>query len=395
MKSMRRLAMATLTLIITLLMLGACYIEPPLHLAERGIVIEYPIVETELEIIWDVDVDWRTEWFYNWDSIDIKNWGEIGYTAPVSYKVFRYYQEDTPGKPHEKDKYDMNTYFSTTFRDRFSFGYYDMLIYSNIESPTQEQVVVIDYTSDLDNVTASTTTRSRSIGFPAMTSRGETNTHYNQPEIFYAAYSKNIFISRDTADYDYVDPVTGYWVKKLNARLMPRVYIYLVQVVLHNNKGRVLRTAGSCGVNALSIGTSVNTGHTFVDDVDVLFDMRLKNNMAYKNNETVDIIGGKLTTYGLCDMDAFEVTRSKHYSGSRSDLRNRFAVNLGFNNADSVYYYDITEQMQRQAHGGVVTVEIDIDTLKIPKGKHTPTGGGGFDPYIDDYADGPSREFDL
>ena len=68
-----------LTLVISLLLCSSC-IQPPLHLPGQELLTEMPAVETELSVVWNVDVDWSTDWYYGWDSQDTEIWGDIGYT---------------------------------------------------------------------------------------------------------------------------------------------------------------------------------------------------------------------------------------------------------------------------------------------------------------------------
>ena len=366
-----------------LLLATSCEIEPPLHLPGEDVVIEQPIVIQELEVVWNIDISWKNRWYYDWDETDSLLYGGINYPMPTNYEVRRYYLGDYPDVPHTD--IDAFTVWDTKFKRKFNFGYYDILIWSNIDSDDGTQVVVVRET-DPDNITATTTTRSVRMYTPK--TGLATARHYNQPEIFYSAYEQNIYISRNTADYDYYDEVEQAWVKKLETELNPLVYIYLVQVVLHNNKGRVTGVPESCAINGLSNETSVMYGTTGLQDVSVLFGMRLKKDKTVADGEIADVIGGKLTTFGLCGMQPWQESRGASYTGSRADVQNRFALNLQFaNETDSTYYYDVTRQFQDQCHGGLITIDIDVDSLKIPVNPTPPGGGSGFDPYVEEYTD--------
>ena len=59
------------------LLCTAC-IEPPLHLPGQEILTEVPAVETELSVVWDVDVDWQIGGYYGWDMQDEQIWGGMG-----------------------------------------------------------------------------------------------------------------------------------------------------------------------------------------------------------------------------------------------------------------------------------------------------------------------------
>ncbi len=368
------------------LLLVSC-IEPPLHLPGQQLMAEMPAVQTDLKVVWNIETNWNVDWHYGWDVADIARWGDIGYTEPTSYQVRRYFKGESTGPTHTEvdPPFSIN---GTSFRRYFSFGYYDLLFWSNINSADGTQVLVIN--ESLNSVTA-TTTGVRGLSRSAtrlLNSTGEEDDGSsiigmkNQPEIFYAAYPQNIYISRNLEDYLY-DPVENIYIKKIETELRPLVYIYLVQVILRNNDGRVKGINGNSALSSMASGTDLYTGHTNNSPSVVYFDTRLKRNITV-DGETCDIIGGKLTTFGLCDMEPY--TRSgRIYSGSRTELNNYLFFDLLFSN-DGVktYSYDVTDQCQSQAHGGVITVYIDCTKLTPPE---DPTTGEGslFVPTVEDY----------
>ena len=94
-------------------------------------------------------------------------------------------------------------------------------------------------------------------------------------------------------------------------------------------------------------------------------------------------------TFGMCNQtprlinDASEVTDT---------LRHYIDVNMLFNNGmDSTLVFDVTDQVRRRYKGGVLTVELDMDTVPIPK----RSGGSGFNAVIKDFEDGGTHEFDM
>ncbi len=366
------------------LQLKSC-IEPPLHLPGQEILTEVPIVETRLEVVWNVDAQWTTNWHYGWDVRDDSIWGSIGYDKPENFQIRRYYTGDNPSAPHtDVDAFSIQ---GTSFRRFFNFGYYDILMWSDIVSKDGTQVLVINET--LENVTATTTvTRGLSRRVTKLVGANEVEDTTsvvglkNQPEIFYATYPEDVFISRDLNDYIY-DPVENVYIKKIEAELKPLVYIYLVQVILINNDGRVKGINGNAAISSMASGVNVNTGHTNNQPSIVYFKTRMKDDVPV-NGEACDIIGGKFTTFGLCDMEPY--TRSSSiYAGSRTDLNNYLFFDLLFSN-DGVktYSIDVTDQLQKQAHGGVVTVYIDCGKLDPPEDPEKGTGSL-FVPTVEDY----------
>ena len=372
-------------------------IEPPLKLPAQEVLVDVPLVLVDLDVVWNLDIDWTTQWYYDWDERDKELWGEIAYPAPTNYEVRRYFLGSEKGAKHTN--VDGFTIYGTHFRRTYEFGYYDMLLWSNIDSEDGTQVVTINE-NDLDEVTASTTVSrgmsrvTRSIQLNPNTSvltgagtdaSGVVTGLYNQPEVFYSAYPQDIYISRFQEDYDYYDEKEQCWVKHINTTLVPRVYIYLVQVVLLNNNGKITGCTGDNAISNFASGTSVNTGHTWNKPVLVYFGTRFKKDMDV-DGKKADIIGGKFTTYGLCDMPSYVDTRANsRYEGSRTDLKNYLYVDLTFSNgAQATLQADVTEQCQKQAHGGVITVVLDANDIEVPP---APESGSGslFVPTVEDY----------
>lgn len=341
--------------------LASC-IEPELHLPADDVVVDMPIVIMDMEVVWNVDVNWNTQWLYGWDAIDEQLSGSIGYTTPTNYEVRRYYLGDKPHGAHTHEGMDGFTVFSSSFRRAYNYGYYDLLLWSNIDSPSGTQVLLID-DSRVDEVTASTTaTRGLLTDASAQTVTGL----YNQPEIFYSAYERDIHISQQAEDYDYFDEDKKVWVKHIETKLTPLVYIYLVQVVLHHNDGRIVGLTGDAAVSAMASGTSVNTGHTNNRPCMVYFLMRMKQGVDYQG-ERVDVMGGKLTTFGLCDMEGWTAESRAGYSGSRTDLDNRLYLTFRFSNGkEKTYDYLITDQCRERSHGGVITLHLDARDIDPP-----------------------------
>lgn len=360
-------------------------IEPPLHLPGQNLEMMIPQVETEMEVVWDIDVDFSTDWYYGWDVKDDSLWGNIGYTRPTGYEVHRYYKGDKPRRKHLSD--DAFSIRSNRFRRYFQFGYYDMLFYSEIDSKDGTQVVVMHET--LDSVTATTTgTRGLSKGILNMTRAGTSQDDgaiglLNQPEIFYGAYPEDIYISYNLDDYDY-DPVENIYIKHLETKLRPLVYIYLVQLILYNNDdGKIKGINGNSALSSMASSTNVNTGHTGNSPAMIYFNTRMKKDLTVKGRKS-DVIGGKLTTFGLCDNEP--CVRSKaQYAGSRTTLKNYLYFDLIWNNGGvKTYQFDVTDQCHAQAHGGILTVWIDCSEL-TPPDPGPSSKGSLFIPTVEDY----------
>ena len=370
-----------------ILLLFSC-IEPPLHLPGQELVAEMPAVEVQLSVVWNTDADWTANWYYGWDEKDDSIWGSMGYIMPTSYQVRRYYTGDDPSAPHsDVDAFSVR---ASKFRRFFAFGFYDMLVWSDIDSKDGTQVLL--FHESPDSVTATTTgtrglsrTVSRLVGSREFTDTASIIGLKNQPETFFATYPEDIYISRDLNEYVY-DPVEKVYLKHIETELKPMVYIYLVQIILLNNDGRVKGINGNAAISSMANGVNVNTGHTSYSSSIIYFNTRLKSNLIAEG-QACDIIGGKLTTFGLCDMEPY-TRQGTIYKGSRGMLNNHLFFDLVFgNDGVKTYSVDVTDQCQTQAHGGVITVWIDCSQLVPPDGPETPEEGTGslFRPTVEDY----------
>ena len=369
--------------IIALLGLVTSCIEPPLNLPGQDLAVEMQVAQTDLRVIWDNDVQIDHEWYYGWDVKDDSIWGSIDYPEPKTFEVYRYYKGDDPAAKHTS--VDLFTIDTNRFRRYFQFGYYDMLLYSNIESKDGTQVLVIKESGD--SIVA-TTTGTRGISRSILdASRADGNDTpigiLNQPEIFYGGYSENVYISPNLSDYEY-DPVENIYIKHIETELRPLVYIYLVQFVLYNNEdGRIKGINGNTAISSMASSTDIKTGHTSSTPSLVYFNTRMKEHVMVEGRMS-DVFGGKLTTFGLCDSEPYSRSGS-NYTGSRSDLKNIVYYDLVWNNNQvKTYQADVTDQMRTQIHGGVITVYIDCGELVQPEGEQE-SGGSLFIPTIEDY----------
>lgn len=381
------------TLLFTLSTLHSC-IEPPIHWPEDDPLNE-PEVQVQMlvdvEIQWNVDVSWRTQWFYGWDELDQKLWGKIEYPEPTSFEVRRYYLGDRAGVPHSQ--VEAFQVYENPFKRRYLNGYYDMLLWSEIDSPDGNQNVTIDDT-DLQEVTASTTFKRGMkrietayevvdgvrLLMAASTKDSKVTLLFDQPEVFYSVYPQDIHISKNLEDYEW-NEATHTYIKRINCTLTPLVQTYLVQVIFRNNQdGKIADTSGDNAMSNVASGTSVNYAKPWDAPSVVYYQSRMKKDVVFSHTDTlgikqgehVDIIGGKLTTYGLCP----------------SDPKNYVYVDLMFKNGmTATLEADVTDQVRKKPHGGIITIVLDSGKVPVPeKPDPEPEGDGSlFVPTVEDY----------
>ena len=377
----------------------ACERKPELHLYEgENVVIDLPIVDLDLQVYWDyemdfnVQYDWKAEWYYGWDETDVNIFGEIGYVLPSVFNLRRYYTGDEPLQPHQSVL--AATVEGTHFQGSYDWGFWDILCWNEVSTIDGVQSLVFDEQTSLDSVTAATNQTMHVARYQA-----PRYTHaFYSPEPLFSAYDQGIEINSDLEGFEY-DAERNVYVKKLNMLLLPVTYIYLTQVVLHHNNGRIALAHGEADLSGFARSTNVNTGRAGDDAITVYYSVRKKDNCPYvpynvdpdtvPDAERVDVIGGRLMTFGICGMQANKI---KSYSQVNDPNRHYMDLTVQFNNGmDSTFVFDVTEQVRQRYKGGVITVELDMDTVPIPR----RSGGSGFDAVVKDFEDGGTHEFEM
>lgn len=389
-----------LTIVCLSLPLTACDPEPPLHLFDLGSIdIDMPMVKLDLETYWDYETiyghyDWTAEWFYGWDANDMELFGDIGYTEPKVFMLRRYYTGSEPLAPH-------NNVYATTFRGnsfhgQYNWGFWDVLVWNDVTPADGVQSLNFDEQSSLDSVVVYTNPSMNTARYQAP----RFTRSFYQPENLFAAYEQGIEINRDLRGFEY-DAGRRIYVKRLNMVLQPVTYIYLTQVILRHNNGRVTAVDGNANLSGMARSAVVNTGKAGCDPVTVYYYVNMKKNCPLvpfgipaddprrHTAERADIIGGRLVTFGMCQQtpckicQACDVTdKNRHYM----DVTMQFS-----NGTDSTFVFDVTRQVRERWKGGVITVELDMDTIPIPSRR----GGSGLDAVVKEVEDGGTFVFDI
>jgi hypothetical protein len=358
----------------------SCSPEPPLNLYDSEHV-ENKIIFTDLELdaYWDyelefgVQYDWRAEWYYGWDETDEHIFGPIGYTMPNKFHIRRYF---TGNVPYDKHTQVRTAYIEgTTYQGEFSWGFWDMLVFNDIIPHDGAQSIIFEESNTLDSITVRTNQTMKSTRYDE-----SPYTHsFYEPEELFSAYEQAIEINRNLDGFVY-DAERNVWVKKMNMVLKPITYIYLTQVILHNNHNKVVGVDGSANLSGMARTSSVNSGRAGADNITVNFNDRWKTGCDM-NGEIVDIAGGRLMTFGICE----QVTNAiKNKNEVHDKHRHYLDIALQSNKGvDSVFVFDVTDQVRQRYKGGVITVELDMDTIEFS----SPYPRSAFDAVVKDYVE--------
>lgn len=379
----------------------SCEREPMLHLHKGGtdILVELPDIDLELQLLWDylfsydVEYDWQSEWLYGWDETDNELFGPLGYPESTDFNIRRYFTNDVQFGQHTAPYKHYIT--GKTLSAQYDFGFWDILAWNEIHTSDGVQSVRIDETATYDYVTAYT----GQTMMPARYNAPRYTRAFYQPEALFAGYESGIGINRNFDGFTF-DEDRKIWVRKLNMTLQPVTYIYLPQIILHNNnRDHRIVTAidGNANLSGMSRSVNLNTGVTGPDAITVNFNMRMKFDRNGRSNDKVDIIGGKVLTFGIINLNPHKLS-TRAYAESMdkvmaADKNNRHYLDVKmqfYNGKDSTLVFDVTNQVRRLFRGGVITVELDMDTVPIPQ----RSGGSGFDAVVKDYEE-KQWEFDM
>lgn len=377
--------MAIIAAVMSLLV--CCIREPELHLFDGGdIEIELPLVELELDAYWDYEMsygityDWRAEWYYGWDAVDQELFGSLGYTEPNIFHLRRYFTGSTPPASHTSVV--ANTITGKSFYGKYSWGFWDILVWNDVNTIDGVQSLNFDEQTSLDYVLAYTNQTMASSRYEAP----KYTRAFYEPEPLFSAYHQGIEIDRELTGFEY-DPIRNVYVKKLDMLLEPITYIYLTQVILHHNRGKIVGIDGSGMLSGFARSTVVNTGISGEDIITVYYNTRFKKNCDM-NGEPVDIAGGRLLTFGISGQNA---NRIKHIEDVKDKANHYLDITMQFNNGmDSTFVFDVTDQVRKRWKGGVITVELDMDTVRIP----SRSGGSAFDAVVKEFQE-ETHEFPL
>lgn len=394
-----------LLVLIGTISLSGCVREPELHLYDWDTpYIELPMVNLQLDIYWNyelgfgINYDWRSEWYYGrdedgmpgWDDEDRRIFGELEYEEPSRFYLRRYFTGDVSCGTRIKKQ---SPYYleGKVLHTTFDWGFWDILAWNDVKTLDGIQSLHFDEKDNLDeHITAYTKESPNAVRYHAPRYQHA----FYQPEQLFSACEQGIEINRNLDGFTY-DEDRKMWIRKLKMMLEPITYIYLPQLILHNNKNletgidRITSVPGVANLSGMARSADLNTGVAGKDAVAVNFSVRMKQDKKWENGETVDIIGGRLMTFGICGQNANRVSRADENIDSEHhylDITVQF-----YNGMDSTIVFDVTDQVRQRYKGGVITVELNMNEVPIPQ----RPGGSGFNAVVKDFEEEGPYEFDM
>ena len=336
-----------LWLFIFMALLASCtdMHDPLLHTAGR--VEVKPEVEQHINVETMWQVDWQDKWQVSWNE---STQGKLGYTAPETYHL-DYFLSDG----NWIGQRDMA---SNSIRLDLGHGSYDLLTYNN-----DTQNIRLTQADDWSSLVASTETENNVILPDTLRQKLDIR---EMPDELFSMYATNVVVSDRLEDYTYI-PEENLYLLKLNAELTPRTFIYLIQVELKNNDGRV-KGSGNLTVTGLASSVDLisrkNSSEAIAHHFGTVF------------QQDQNLIGGRLVTFGLPNCIPGETLPDE-----ATQERNLCYVVLKFSNGyRGCIPVDITDQMRALPQGGVINIVMDIEKLPMPGG-----GSGGWGIGVNDW----------
>ncbi|MBR5946068.1 hypothetical protein IKZ80_03190, partial [bacterium] len=186
------------------------------------------------------------------------------------------------------------------------------------------------------------------------------------PDDLFSLYDQNRVITDNPEDYIYED---GKYVLKIQGELHPSTYIYLIQVKLLNNGGRVIGSPGGAALTGMASGVNLFTRESWTQTVSVwLEDVYI--------DKDQDLLGGKMYTFGNPGCNPYDdesvaaMPEQTHFL-----VLNVMYVNGSYKNIR----IDVTDQVRALPLGGVIDLELDVDDFPPDE---SAGGGGGFEALI-------------
>ncbi|MBP5571446.1 MAG: DUF5119 domain-containing protein [Bacteroidales bacterium] len=346
---------------------AGCTIEPILHLrkAVRAAVALSPKVN--VDVMWQLN--WAVNWQFNWNTTVL---GPVGYTPPTSLRM-HVFTHSADGEPIS---HFVHNFVGDETQLEIFVGTHDLLFHNN-----DSEALLFQQEGDLGHVHSYT--RKLANGLKASTQiltvaqkiAGQTKapTEFEEPvnltpDDLFSLYDPNQVITDNLDDYEYID---GKYILRIEGELNPSTFIYLFQVRLRNNEGRVIGSAGGAALTGMSQGVDLMTRQTWEPTASYLMDV-------YMDKEQ-DMLGARIFTFGIPGCNPYDAASV----AAAPDGSHFLVLNVSYvNGSNKNISLDITDKIRELPTGGVIDLEIDVNDFPPDE---SAGGGGGFNALIGDW----------
>lgn len=307
-----------------------------------------------INIIADYRYDWEeccggTDWEYRWPD-NYMPYDELRPAKPGGLRVVNYNNDGDYNRHNISADGGVVTLYE---------GENDLLFYNN-----DTEYIIFSRTGTDATTRATTRTRTRAAYEPSkFANEGESTV--SPPDMLFANYIENYVPEK------VVDPVD------IEVELQPLVFTYKCRFEFgdaNTPDGNLKYVAlAKADLSGMAASVLLNTGETSEEAVTILSE------------------DAEITEWGVRScIRSFGIPAFPHPNyPTRGDAKHALVLNLRLKNGKYVKFeFDVTDQVQKQPHGGVITVSgivIDEDVVT--------SGSGAFDVEVDDW--GPYEDIDL
>jgi len=186
--------------------------DPELHIKGQTELRPEVSNDVSVDLMWEAD--WQSRRQVEWDE---SRHGRLGYTLPTAFRICWF--------PASAGMLTGERYLSSgSVRLNIDYGSYDFLVYNH-----DYQNNIVTEAADWSHLIC-TTEPARSSLPDSLQLNG---TLHTMPDKMYSVMSRGVRISDNLSDYEYL-PSEGIYMLRFKELLMPRTFIYLVQVNLRN-----------------------------------------------------------------------------------------------------------------------------------------------------------------
>ena len=348
---------------------AGCCIEPPLHLRR----VATTKVTTKVDVALKWQVNWSAKWDFNWA---VNTTLPLGYTLPTGIRLHVF----TQGPAGEHIAHVVHNFAGNEAQMDVFVGTHDFLFHNN-----NSEAILFRSDGDLEPVHAYTrqiskglkdsspvyTTAQKAAGLTTKADEPVEEPVSLQPDDLFSLFDPNQKITDNPNDYVFED---GRYVLKIEGELSPSTFIYMIQVKLLNNDGRIIGSAGGGAITGMAEGVNLVNRETWTSTVSVPADVYF--------DKTENMFGSKVYSFGLPGCNPYDdASVAAAPAGTHCYVLNVSYVNGSYRNIRM----DITDQIRLLPLGGVITLEIDVNDF--PPDESSGTGGGGFQALIDGWGE--------
>ena len=359
----------TIALAVVIIAAAGCTIEPILHLrkAVRAQVAVTPKIN--VDVMWQIN--WAANWTFNWNVATL---GPVGYTIPTSMRMHVF----TQGPDGDPVAHVVHNFVGDEAQMEVFVGTHDLLFHNN-----DSEAILFKQESDFAHVHSYTrkvangikaSTRILTVAQKLAATKADDDEQVETlldepvnltPDGLFSLYDPNQVISDNLDDYELVG---NKYILRIEGELNPSTYIYLFQLKLVNNDGRVIGSAGGAALTGMAQGVDLMTRETWTETASYLMDV-------YMDKEQ-DMLGAKVYTFGVpgCNpYDAASVAAAP--AGEHYLVLNVSYVNGSYRNIS----IPVTDDIRSLPTGGVITLELDVNDFPPDE---SAGGSGGFEALI-------------